>query len=70
VTASSRRAYFGPEHSWVETAVIPREALNAEPRPGPFIVEEYDATTVVPPGAAARRDDWGNILISVEGPEE
>ena len=70
VTASSRRAYFGPEHSWVETAVIPREALNAEPRPGPFIVEEYDATTVVPPGAVARRDDWGNILISVEGPEE
>ena len=67
VIASSRRAYFGPERSWVETPVIPREALNVEPRPGPFIVEEYDATTVVPPGATAQKDDWGNIVITVDG---
>ncbi len=65
VTASSRRAYFGTDHSWVETPVIAREELNAETRRGPFIVEEYDATTVVPPGASARRDGWGNILITV-----
>ena len=70
VTASSRRAYFGPEQPWVETPVIAREELNAESRRGPFIVEEYDATTVVPPGASARRDVWGNILITVNDPEE
>ena len=67
VITSSRRAYFGPEHSWVETPVIPREALPAKPRSGPFIVEEYDATTVVPLGATAHKDDWGNIVITVDG---
>jgi len=28
-----------------------------------LIVEEYDATTVVPPGWSARRDSLGNILV-------
>jgi len=64
---SQRRAYFGPSHGWIEAAVITREELPLELRPGPLIVEEYDATTVVPPGAAARRDQWGNILIATNG---
>jgi N-methylhydantoinase A len=63
---SSRMAYFGPSHGWLETPVISREALPIESCPGPLIVEEYDATTVVPPGASARRDPRGNILIALE----
>ena len=31
-----------------------------------MIVEEYDATTVIPPGCSARLDDWGNIEIDVD----
>ena len=64
---SQRRAYFGPSHGWTETSVITREELPLELRPGPLIIEEYDATTVVPPGAAARRDRWGDILIATNG---
>jgi N-methylhydantoinase A len=30
-----------------------------------LIVEEYDATCLVPPGAAARLDATGNILIEL-----
>ena len=47
-----RRAYFGPDHGWREAAVIARADL-AEAREGPVIVEEYDATCVVPPGVSA-----------------
>jgi N-methylhydantoinase A len=32
---------------------------------GPAVVVEYSATTVVPRGAAARVDAWGNIVIQV-----
>jgi N-methylhydantoinase A len=62
-TATRRLAYFGRDHGLVDTAVIARAALAADPRPGPFIIEEYDATCVVPPGATARLDDLGNIEI-------
>ena len=34
---------------------------------GPAIVEQMDATTVIPPGAQARLDGAGNILIALEG---
>ena len=56
-----RRAYFG---SWMETPVMRRSDL-ARPRTGPLIVEEYDATCVVPPGARAELDAGGNIVIEL-----
>ena len=65
--ARSRRAYFGEEYGWLPTPVLPgRGHLGEEPRPGPLIVEEYDATTVVPPYASACLDANANIVISVE----
>jgi N-methylhydantoinase A len=57
-----RRAYFGPEAGWIETAVLRRADLAGE-RAGPLIVEEYDATCLVLPGWRARLDDAGNIVI-------
>jgi N-methylhydantoinase A len=62
-TPGSRRAYFG-EHGWLETPVLTRADL-ASPRTGPLIVEEYDATCLVPPGARAEQDAAGNIVISI-----
>jgi N-methylhydantoinase A len=59
-----RRAYFGAEHGWMETPIVKRSDL-AQRRTGPLIVEEYDATCVVPPGAAAQLDAGGNIVIEV-----
>jgi N-methylhydantoinase A len=57
-----RPAYFG---SWIDTPVLRRSDL-ARPRTGPLIVEEYDATCVVPPGARAALDTAGNIMIGLE----
>ena len=64
VTPSRRRAYFGPQHGWREVDVIPRSVLT-EPREGPCIVEEYDATCVVPPDARFALDSFGNIIIDL-----
>jgi N-methylhydantoinase A len=47
----------------VDTAVVPREAVAAGLR-GPAIVEAYDSTVVLPPGAAAALDACGNIVIT------
>jgi N-methylhydantoinase A len=60
----SRQAYFGPETGWLETPVIPRAELQS-PRQGPCIVEEYDATCVIPPNAQAGLDTYGNIIIDL-----
>jgi N-methylhydantoinase A len=69
-TSGSRRAYFPPA-GLVETPVIGRGELGSRPRSGPLIVEEYDATTVVPPGCTAQLDGWGNIVVEVgEGETE
>jgi len=62
-----RRAYFGPAHGEIATPVITRAALGATPRPGPLLLDEYDATTLVPPGCAARLDAHGNIVITTGG---
>jgi N-methylhydantoinase A len=59
----TRQAYFG-DHSAISTPVLARDELTRAPRPGPLIVEEYDATTVVPPGWRASLDDHGNIELS------
>ena len=59
---ATRRAYFGPEHGWCEAAVIGRADL-AEAREGPVIVEEYDATCIVPPRVRAALNDAGCIVL-------
>jgi N-methylhydantoinase A len=65
----SRRAYFGPQSGlsggWLDARIVNRSALKT-PYAGPCIVEEYDATCLVPPGWNARLDEYGNIVISKE----
>jgi N-methylhydantoinase A len=58
-----RKAYFG---EWIETPVVRRSDL-VKAKQGPLIVEEYDATCVVPPGASATLDAGGNIVIELSG---
>ena len=62
----SRQAYFGPSEGWIETTIVGRAKLAEKPMEGPIIMEEYDATTVIPPGAKAHTDDWGNVIIERE----
>jgi N-methylhydantoinase A len=64
--APPRRAYFGRERGWLDTPVVGRADL-AGGRSGPLIVEEYDATGLVPPGWQAALDEAGNILLTAGG---
>ena len=61
-----RRAYFGPDLGWFDAEVLDRPAL-ADRREGPLIIEEYDATCVVRPGASAQLDGAGNIIVELDG---
>lgn len=60
-----RMVSFDSKMGRVRTDVIDRARLPASPKAGPLIIEEYDATTVVPPGCFARLDEWDNIVIDV-----
>ena len=60
---AGRAVYFGPALGSVDTPVIARAQLPAVRTAGPLIVEEYDATCVVPPDWLASLDATGNIVI-------
>ena len=51
----------------VETAIVSRAAIGAAERSGPLIIEEFDATIVVPPDATISRDGMGNLVLKIEG---
>jgi len=64
---SKRDAYFGEHYGSLATPVLGRFDLpRGEPRRGPLLIDEYDATTLVPPGCSARFDDFDNIVIGIE----
>lgn len=61
--AGSRKAWF-PATGFVETPVYRRDALPPEGAfSGPAIVEQMDATIVVPPDGDAHVDPIGNLVI-------
>ncbi len=59
-----RRVYFNG--SWHDTALYDRASLAPGMQlTGPAIVEQPDTTVVIDPGATARVDDLGNLVILV-----
>ena len=58
-----RPAFFGASAGRLDAPVLMRADLTSERRTGPLIVEEYDATCVVPPGWTARLDAAQNIVL-------
>jgi len=61
----SRRMVFFKETDWVETPIYAREKLVSGNRvEGPAVVEQYDATTVIPPGWNAVVDGFSNLCLS------
>ncbi|PZW40850.1 5-oxoprolinase (ATP-hydrolysing)/N-methylhydantoinase A [Humitalea rosea] len=59
-----RRAWF--EGAWHETPVYDRYALNpGDTLPGPAIIEEREATTVIAPGDSLRIDAARNLRIAI-----
>ena len=57
-----------PGFGWVDTPVLDRASLAGTPRQGPLIVQEYDATCLVPHGVAAgarcvRQHPAGDVTV-------
>ena len=64
-----RDAWFRVEGQLMElpTRFFAREALAAGNRiEGPAVINQYDTTTVVPPGLTAEIDRFGNIVVWIE----
>ncbi len=62
-----RRAFFS-ERGWFEAPVYERDRMPAGAEiEGPAIVEQYDSTTLVPPGWRARVDSLGNLILEAGG---
>lgn len=59
-----RDVYFTETGGAIECRIFDRELLSAGNRiSGPAIIEEYDATTVIPPDFRALVDPKGNLLL-------
>jgi N-methylhydantoinase A len=64
--ASARRyVHFVRGSAATITEVMPRSALTPNRRRGPLVVEEFDATIVVPPDASVHLDAIGNIVLEL-----
>lgn len=69
IVKQSRRVWF-PETGFVQTPVYERDQLPADWRAtGPAIIEQMDATTVVPPKATIHNDTLGylHMTLAVDG---
>jgi len=64
-----RKAYWGEKYGYVDTPVTKFEQLGRDLIKGPFLVDCYDTTIVIPPECTATRGEWGNITINIESKE-
>ena len=63
-----RSVYFEAAGGWAPCAIYDRNRLPAGATiEAPAIVEEWNSTTVLPPGQRLEVDRYGNLLISREG---
>ncbi len=62
---SRRQVYFAEAAGFVDCPVFDRYSLSPNSViPGPAVIQEYDATTVVHPGFEAVVDAFGNLRLS------
>jgi N-methylhydantoinase A len=63
---AARRMYVDERTGWREARVYSREVLPVGVAvPGPAVINEMSATTLVMPGQTASVDPWGNIVLQV-----
>lgn len=63
---TTREVYFSANGGWATVPVYQREELETGAKlTGPAIIDQLDATTVIPPGDVAEIDEWHNIRIHI-----
>ena len=62
------RAYFFEQQDFIDTEFVARDSLaHGAMLDGPAVIEEWDSTTVVPPGARAKVVGEGELIIQLAG---
>jgi len=64
-TESRRGASFARGAGAIDTPVRPRTSVDGSTATGPLILQSYDTTIVVPPGARAHADAFGNLIVEL-----
>jgi N-methylhydantoinase A len=64
--SGTRQVSFARGGDALAVQIVDRSALGASFRQGPLIIEEFDATIVVPPDAKAHKDAIGCIVLEFE----
>lgn len=64
--SGTRQVSFARGEEAVAVEIVDRGALGISSRQGPLIIEEFDATIVVPPDAKAHKDAIGCIVLEFE----
>jgi N-methylhydantoinase A len=64
-TLKSRNAFFDIEEGFVDVPVFTRTALTSGSAEGPMIIEEDDATCVIPSNCTVSLDKFNNIVIEL-----
>ncbi len=68
VPAGTRAVFFQESAGYIPTPVYLRDDLRCEDRLiGPAVIEQMDATTVIPPGVCFSLDGNGNLIIDLTG---
>ena len=63
---TTRPVYFSAHGGWADVPIYHRPDLKAGAKlNGPAIIDQFDATTVIPPGDRAEIDEWSNIRIHI-----
>jgi N-methylhydantoinase A len=65
--SGSRQVSFGRGQEFIDVPVLSRHAIGATARTGPLVIEEFDATIVVPPDAVVSMDTIGNAVVELGG---
>lgn len=70
VPGGTRDVYFLEAEGFVEAAAFDRSALSPGHRfRGPAVVDHFDTTTLVPPGARVTVDSMQNLTVELGGPD-
>ncbi len=63
---ANRNIYFGPSYGFMSVPIIGRPELVGGRREGPLIIEDYDATIVVPPYARAGLGSFDSVVVELD----
>lgn len=64
--SGTREVSFARGERAVTVDIVDRSAVDVSPRQGPLIIEEFDATIIVPPDARVHKDAIGCIVLEFD----